>query len=82
MGRPFAPKIGPFHGGSGPHLIHTSLGLSKQSKWHFDQFSHFAGLTTVTDHRQTDHATQSVTVGRIPERSTAMQPNNNTDTMH
>ena len=32
----------------------------------------FAGLTTVTD-----HASQSVTKGRIDVRSTAMRPNNN-----
>jgi len=36
----------------------------------------FAGLTSVTD-RQTDHATRSVTIGRIHVRSTAMRPNNN-----
>jgi len=35
----------------------------------------FAGLTSVTD-KQTDHATQSVTIGCIYIRSTAMQPNN------
>jgi len=35
----------------------------------------FAGLISVTD-RPTDHATQSVTIGRIYVRSTAMQPNN------
>jgi len=34
----------------------------------------FAGLASVTD-RLTDHATRSVTVGRIYVRSTAMQPN-------
>jgi len=36
----------------------------------------FAGLTSVTD-RPTDHATRSVTIGRIHVRSTAMRPNNN-----
>ena len=40
----------------------------------------FAGLTGVagrqTD-RPTDHATRSVTIGRIYVRSTAMRPNNN-----
>jgi len=35
----------------------------------------FARLTTVTD-RQTDHATRSVTIGRIYVRSTAMRSNN------
>jgi len=34
----------------------------------------FAGLTTVTD-RQSDHATRSITIGRIYVRSTAMRPN-------
>ena len=36
----------------------------------------FAGLTIVTD-RQTDHASRSVTIGRICVRSTAMRLNNN-----
>ena len=35
----------------------------------------FAGLTSVTD-RPTDHATRSVTIGRIYVRSTKMGPNN------
>jgi len=35
----------------------------------------FAGLTSVTD-RPADHATRSVTIGRIDERSTAMWPKN------
>jgi len=35
----------------------------------------FAGLTSVTD-RQTDHATRSVTIGRVYVCSTAMQPKN------
>ena len=34
-----------------------------------------AGLTSVTD-RQTDHATRSVTIGRIYVHSTAMRPKN------
>jgi len=40
----------------------------------------FAGLTCVTDRqsdRLTDHATRSLTIGRIYLRSTAMRPNNN-----
>jgi len=44
-----------------------------------DRFSSFAGLTTVSDRqtdRPTDHATRSVTIGRIYIRSTAMRPNN------
>ena len=35
----------------------------------------FAGLTTVTD-QETDHATQSVTIGRIYIHSTVRRPNN------
>jgi len=35
----------------------------------------FAGLTSMTD-RLTDHATWSVTIGRIYVRCTVMQPNN------
>jgi len=35
----------------------------------------FAGLTSVTD-RPTDHSTQSVRIGRMYVRSTAMRPNN------
>jgi len=41
---------------------------SSQPKWHLDRFSRFAGLTSVTDRqtdRPTDHATRSVTIGRI-----------------
>ena len=35
-------KIASFHGGSGSHLIHGSLGHpSPQPKWHRDQFSRF-----------------------------------------
>jgi len=36
----------------------------------------FTGLTSVTD-RPTDHATPSVTIGRIYIRNTAMWPNKN-----
>jgi len=50
---------------------------SPQPKRHLDRFSHFAGLTTVTD-RQTDRDARSVTTGRIYVRSTAMRPNNAT----
>ena len=35
-----------------------------QPKWHLDRFSLFARLTSVSD-RLTDHATRSVTIGRI-----------------
>ena len=49
-----------------PALVHNPNGISIGS-------AVFAGLTTVTD-RQTDHATRSVTTGRIYVRSTAMRP--------
>ena len=68
-------------GWSGPHLIHGSLGPAKSSiqtasrsvqpflqgslVWQIDR-----------QDRQTDHATRSVTVGRICVHSTAMRPNN------
>jgi len=48
---------------------------SPQPKRHLDRFSHFAGLTTVTD-RRTDRDARSLTIGRIYVRSTAMRPNN------
>ena len=53
----------------GLHLIHGSLGSPKSTTL----FSGFAGLTIVTD-RQTDHATPSVTTGRIYVRGNAMWP--------
>ena len=51
---------------------------SPQPKRHVDRSSRFAGLTSVTD-RPTDHATRSVTIGRIYVGSTAMRPNNTRD---
>ena len=59
--------------------VHTS----PQPKWHLNRFSSFAGLITVTDRptiRPTDHTTQSVTIGGIYVRSTAMQPKNAPET--
>jgi len=47
---------------------------STQPKRHHDQFGRFAGLITVTDGRQTDHATQSVTIGRTAVKHTQMWP--------
>ena len=58
-------KSAPSHGVSGPHLIHGSLG---QPKWHLDQFSHFAGLTSVTD-RQTKRPHYSVSKNRLHLRT-------------
>jgi len=52
---------------------------SPQPKRHLDRSSRFAGLTSATDRqtdRPTDHATRSLTIGRIYVRSTAMRPNN------
>ena len=46
---------------------------SPQPKRHLDQFSHFAGLTTVTE-RPTDHATPSVAISRI---YVVLRPSNN-----
>jgi len=51
--------------GSGPHLIHGSLGSPEFSpKWHLNRFSHFCRLTSVTD-QLTDHATRLVTIDCI-----------------
>jgi len=62
-----------------PHLMHGSLGPPESSTETASQSVQpfFSGLTSVTD-QQTDHGTQSVTVGRIYVSSTAMQPNNTT----
>jgi len=66
MGRPFPLKIAPSHGGSwppsntwfpGPTRVLDSNGILIGS-------AVFAELTSVTD-RQTDHATQSVTIDRM-----------------
>jgi len=82
MGRPFPPQNCPFPCGDlDPHLIHGSLGPpeSPQPKGHLDRCSRFCRLTNVTDRptdTPTDHATRSVTLGRIYVRSTAMPPNN------
>jgi len=48
---------------------------SLQPKQHLGQFSGFCRAHD--GDRQTDHATPSVTIGRIYLRSTAMWPNNN-----
>jgi len=85
MGLPFPSlKIAPSHGWSGPHLIHGSLGppesttqTASRSVQPFLQGS----LVWQTD-RPTDHATRSVTVGRIYVHSTAMHPNNTKTTQY
>ena len=56
----------------GPTRVPSQNGISISS-------AIFAGLSSVTDRQTdwpTDHATQSVTIGRIYIHSTAMQPNN------
>jgi len=76
------PKICPFHGGSGPHLIHGSPGPPKSSTQKatrsvqpFLQGSLVWPTDRQTD-RSTDHATRSVRIGRIYVRSIAMWPKN------
>jgi len=41
-------KIAPSQGGSGQHVIHWVY-LSSERKRQLDRFSHFVGLTSVTD---------------------------------
>jgi len=83
MGRPFSPQNRPFPWGIwtpsntwflGPTRVPNLNGISIGA-------AVFAGLTSVSDRRTdrlTDHATRSVTIGRIYVRSTALRPNNNT----
>jgi len=72
-----------------PHLIHGSWAKpSPQPKRHLEQFSRFfAGLTSITERltdRSTEHATRSVTMGRIYIRtgSTAMWLKNSDDVIN
>ena len=62
--------------GSGPHLIHGSMGLPESSTQTASRSVQpfFAGLTSATD-RPTDNATRLVTIDRIYVRSIAMRPN-------
>jgi len=77
MGHPFPPQNCHFPWGKWTPSNIWFLGPTKFStqtaSWSVQLF--FAGLTSVTD-RQTDHATRSVTIGRIYVSSTAMWPNN------
>jgi len=84
QGMSFPLTIAPSHGDLGPSNIcflgptrvHNPNGISICS-------AVFAGLTGVTERstdRPTDHATRSVTIGRICLRSTALRPNNNSNT--
>ena len=78
MGRSFPSlKTAPFHEGIwalsntwflGTTRVNNAKGISIGS-------AVFTGLTIATD-RETDHATPSVTIGRIYISSTAMRPNN------
>jgi len=57
-----------------PLKLPLLMGVSEP---HLGRFSRFAWLTSVTDRqtdRPTDHATRSVTIGRIYVRGTAMRP--------
>jgi len=69
---PFPLHIAPKHGVSGLHLIHGSLGppestsqTMSSSVQPFLRGSRRRELTIVTDRPTTDHATLSVTIGRI-----------------
>jgi len=78
------PKIAPSHVGSGPHLIHGSLSLPELTKTQtasrsVQPFCKVHNCDRQTD-RPTDHATRSVTKGRIYVLMyvvRAMRPNNN-----
>jgi len=77
-------KIAPSHGESAPLSNTWFLGSTEVHNSNDISISSaiFAGLTIVTDRPTdgtTDHATPSVTIGRIYVHSTAMQPTNNND---
>jgi len=63
-GRPFPLKIAPSHGESGPPSNTWFLGPTRVLNPNGIAIGSavFVGLTAVTDRRQTDHATQSVTI--------------------
>jgi len=65
-----------------PYLMHVSLGPRKSSTQNGISIGSaiFAGLTSVTD-KPTDNSTQSVAIGHIYIRSTAMRPNENNDSV-
>jgi len=79
VGRPFSPQNCPFPCGDlDPRLIHGSLGqpesTTKMASRSVQPFSQ--GSPVWQTDRPTDHATQSVTIGRIYVRSTVMRPKN------
>jgi len=77
MGRPSPSKIAPFHGGSGSHLIGPTRVPNGQPNGILVGSAVLAGSLVRPIDRRTDHATRSVTIGRIYVRITAMRPNNN-----
>ena len=57
-GRNILLKSAHFRGGSGPHLIHSSLDLYESApKWHLDRFGRFCTVHLCDKHRDTDEAT-------------------------
>jgi len=75
----FPLKIAPSHGGSEPSSNRWSPGPTQilNPNGILIGSAIFAGLTSLTDRPtegQTDHATRSLTIGRIYVRSTAMRP--------
>ena len=79
--RHFPIKIAPSHVGTRPSSNAWFLGHTRvhNRKGILIGSAFFAGLTIVTDRqtdRPTDHASPTVTVGRIYVRSTAMRPEN------
>ena len=72
---PLPSKLPISHGGSGPHLIHGSLGPPES--WSQTASRSVQPFLQGWCDRPTDHALRSVTVGGIYVRSTAMRPNNN-----
>ena len=66
---PFSLKIVPSHGGSGPHIIHGSVGPPTRVLNPNAISIGSAVLAGLTD-RPTDHATRSVIIDRIYVRST------------
>jgi len=79
MGRPFPPQNCPFPCWDlDSHLIHGSLDPSKSSTQTASRSVQpfLQGSLVWQTEWLTDHATRSVTIGRICVRSTAMRPNN------
>ena len=68
---PSPPQNCPFHGDLDPNLINDSLGPPSP---HLDRFSRFCRAHYYD--RPTDHATRSITIGRIYVRSMAIRPKN------